>query len=187
MENEKITIPSTEKNEVLKVLAERRSIRAYTNEQIADKDLESILEAGTWAPTGHGTQEPWIVAVQNPETLATLRRLNAEAMGKPDIDPYYGAPTIILVFADKSCPNAVKDGSLVLGNMMNAAASLGISSCWINREDVMFETEEGKELLKSFGLGDEDIFGVGALSIGYAATRPHNVKPRKEGYYRIIR
>lgn len=172
-------------NEVLKAIRERRSIRRYTNEQIADDQLTAVLEAGTWAATGHGTQDPWIVAVQKPETLEKLRAMNAEVMGVKS-DPYYGAPTIVLVFASKDNANNERDASLVLGNMMIAAHSIGLATCWINREDTMFDTEEGKALMAEFGL-PEGLKGIGALSLGYAASHPHTVKPRKENYYRIVK
>lgn len=172
-------------NEVLKAIRERRSIRRYTAEQITDEQLTAVLEAGTWAATGHGTQDPWIVAVQNSETLDKLRKMNAEVMGVTS-DPYYGAPTIVLVFASRDNANNERDASLVLGNMMLAAHSIGLSTCWINREDTMFDTEEGKRLVAEFGL-PEDVKGIGALSLGYAASHPHTVKPRKENYYRVIR
>jgi len=172
-------------NEVLKAIHERRSIRRYQEKQITDEELETVLEAGTWAATGHGKQDPWIVAVQNKEQQQWLREKNAELMGVSQ-DPYYGAPTIVLVFAPKDNANSIKDGSLVLGTMMLAAHSIGLASCWINREDAMFETEEGQEMMRAFGL-PEGLEGVGALALGYAASQPHTVKPRKADYYRIIR
>ena len=162
-------------NEVLKAIKERRSIRRY----------KADLEAGTWAATGHGSQEPFIIAVQNPDTCAQLRKMNAEAMGV-ESDPYYGAPTIVIVLAREDDSNNIKDGSLILGNMMLAAHSIGLSSCWINREDVMFASEQGKQLMKDWNL-PEGLIGVGALSLGYASAHPHTVKPRKEDYYRIIK
>ncbi len=172
-------------NEVLKAIKERRSIRRYKNEQITDEELKTVLEAGTWAATGHGSQEPFIIAVQNPETCAKLRKMNAEVMGV-ESDPYYGAPTIVIVLAREDNPNNIKDGSLILGNMMLAAHSIGLSSCWINREDTMFASDEGKLMMKEWGL-PEGLIGVGALSLGYASSHPHTVKARKEDYYRIIK
>ena len=172
-------------NEVLKAIKERRSIRRYKADQITDEELKTVLEAGTWAATGHGSQEPFIIAVQNPETCAKLRKMNAEVMGV-ESDPYYGAPTIVIVLAREDNPNNIKDGSLVLGNMMLAAHSIGLSSCWINREDTMFASDEGKLMMKEWGL-PEGLMGVGALSLGYASSHPHTVKARKEDYYRIIK
>ena len=172
-------------NDVLKAIKERRSIRRYKDEQISDEELKTVLEAGTWAATGHGTQAPHIVAIQNPEICSLLRKMNAEIMGV-ESDPYYGAPTIVIVLAPENNANAIKDGSLILGNMMLAAHSIGLSSCWINREDAMFASEEGKNLLKEWNL-PEGLIGVGALALGYASAHPHTVKPRKEDYYRIIK
>ena len=172
-------------NEVLKAIRERRSIRRFKPEQVTDEELKTILEAGTWAPTGHGSQDPWIVAVQNEALRKRLTQLNAQMMGVSS-DPYYGAPTLVLVFASKDNENNYRDGSLVLGNMMLAAHSIGLASCWINREDKMFETTEGKQIMKELNLPD-GLMGVGALSLGYAASQPHTVKPRKEEYYRIVK
>ncbi len=172
-------------NEVLKAIRERRSIRRFKPEQVTDEELKTILEAGTWAPTGHGSQDPWIVAVQNEALRKRLTQLNAQIMGVSS-DPYYGAPTLVLVFASKDNENNYRDGSLVLGNMMLAAHSIGLASCWINREDKMFETAEGKQIMKELNLPD-GLMGVGALSLGYAASQPHTVKPRKEEYYRIVK
>ena len=174
-------------NEVLKALHERRSVRKYKPEQITDEELLTVLEAGTYAPTGMGYQDPWIVAVQNPEIIAQLVRMNAEVMGVTG-NPYYDAPTIVLVFGSNpdEWRNAVQDGSLVLGNMMLAAHSIGLGSCWINREREMFSTDEGKEIMKRLGL-PEGLVGIGALSLGYPSAPPRPAKPRKENYYRIVK
>lgn len=174
-------------NEVLKALHERRSVRKYKQEQITDEELLTVLEAGTYAPTGMGYQDPWIVAVQNPEIIAQLVRMNAEVMGVTS-NPYYDAPTIVLVFGSNpdEWRNAVQDGSLVLGNMMLAAHSIGLGSCWINREREMFSTDEGKEIMKRLGL-PEGLVGIGALSLGYPSAPARPAKPRKENYYRIVK
>lgn len=172
-------------NEVLKALRERRSIRSFKAEQITVEELQTVLESGTWAPTGKGLQSPYIVAVQNAKQLEWLRKENAKLM-EVSSDPYYGAPTIVLVFAPKEWPNNVKDGSLVLGNMMLAAHSLGLGSCWINREEKMFETAEGQQLMRDWGL-PEALIGIGALALGYPSSQPKTVKPRKADYYRIIK
>ena len=173
-------------NAVIKALKERRSIRSYKPEQITDEELKTVLEAGTWAPTAKGLQDPWIVAVQKPELLQKICRMNAAVWGKDDIDPFYGAPTYVLVFGSADWANAVPDGSLVLGNMMNAAYAIGLGSCWINREREMFATEEGKALMADLGL-PEGLIGIGALALGYPAAPPREPKPRKENYYRIIK
>ncbi len=172
-------------NEVLKAIKERRSIRRFKPEQITDEELKTVLEAGTWAPTGKSTQAPFIVAVQNKEQRDMLAELNGEIMGVTS-DPYYGAPTLVLVFAPADNSNNIKDGSLILGNMMLAAHSIGLASCWINRVDKMAERENIQALMKEWGL-PEGLMGVGSLALGYASAHPHTVKPRKEDYFRIIK
>lgn len=173
-------------NKILQAIRERRSYRKYSTQQISDDELQTVLEAGTWAPTGMGKQAPYIVAVQNEEICSRLRRMNADVMGTT-ADPFYGAPTIVLVFAPADWGNNIKDGSLVLGNMMLAAHSIGLASCWINREDAMFATDEGKALMKQFNLPD-GLIGVGALSLGYGIEGgTHTPKPRKADYYRVVK
>lgn len=172
-------------NEVLKAIRERRSIRRFKPEQITDEELKTVLEAGTWAPTGMGTQEPFIVAVQNADQRAALTKINAEIMGVTS-DPFYGAPTQVYVFAEKDCKNNVKDGSLILGTMMLAAHATGLASCWINRVDKMVDYPEMQQLMKQWGLPN-GLIGVGSLALGYAASQPHTVKPRKKDYYRVIK
>ena len=174
-------------NPIITALKTRRSIRRYKPEQITDEELKTVLEAGTWAPTGMGYQDPWIIAIQNPALMERISRMNREIWGR-DIDPFYGAPTYVLVFGSdpQKWANSVYDGALVLGNMMNAAHAIGLGSCWINREREMFSSEEGKVLMKELGL-PEGLVGIGALALGYPASFPPTVKPRKENYYRIIK
>ena len=168
-------------NETLQVLKTRRSIRKYKTEQITDAELNAILEAGTWAPTGMGLQSPLMVVVQDAETIAYLSKLNAEVMGKPGTDPFYGAPTVVIVLADGTVGNWLKDGSLVMGNLMNAAASIGVGSCWINRATEVFDKEEGKALLRKWGIA-EKYRGVGKCILGYADGEAPVPKERKAGY-----
>ena len=171
-------------NEVLKALKERRSCRKFQPRQVSPEDLDAILEAGTYAPTGMNRQAPVIVAIQDPETLAQVSRLNAAVMGA-DTDPFYGAPTVLVVLADPQIRTWLHDGALVMGNLMNAAHAVGVGSCYIFRAKEVFETEEGKALLRKWGV-PETYIGVGNCILGYAAeggTRP--VSPRKENY--IIR
>jgi nitroreductase len=111
--------------------------------------------------------------------------MNADIMGV-STDPYYGAPTIVLVLAPADNYNKERDGSLVLGTMMLAAHSIGLASCWINRVDTMFESEEGKAILRELGLS-EDLAGIGSLALGYASSQPKTVKPRKEDYYKVVK
>lgn len=172
-------------NQVIENILSRRSVRSYKDTQVSDKALELILQSGEYAPSGMGKQSPVIVAVQKKETIEKLAKMNAEIMGS-DSNPYYGAPTILIVLADKNAKTYVQDGSCALENMMLAAHSLGLSTCWINREYEMFNTDEGKELLKEWGLSD-DLVGVGALSLGYSNGEVKEAKPRKENYSIIIK
>ena len=167
-------------NETLKVLRERRSIRKYEARQIDPAALDAILEAGTWAPSGMGRQPVVMVAIQDPDTLAVLSRVNAEIMGAPGTDPFYGAPTAVAVLADGGAATWLQDGSLTMGYLMTAAASLGIGSCWINRAMETFERPEGKALLQRWGLPDT-LRGVGFCLLGYADGEPPQPKPRKAG------
>ena len=173
-----------EKN-FLEIIRTRRSCRSYKPEQITDKQLNVVLEAGTYAPTSRGLQSPFIVAVQNDALKERLAKMNAEVMGVTT-NPYYDAPTYVLVFVPEDAPNGVQDASLVLENMMLAAHAQGLGSCWIHREREMFATEEGKELMRQWGL-PEGLIGIGALSVGYPDGEPSPAKPRKEGYARVIK
>ena len=168
-------------NETLNVLKERRSIRKYKAEQITDAELDAILEAGTWAASGKGLQPAVMVVVQDQETISYMSGLNAQIQGKPGTDPFYGAPTVVVVLADSEKPNWLKDGSLVMGNLMNAAASLGVGSCWVNRATELFDRPEGKALLAKWGLPDT-LRGVGNCILGYADGESPVPKPRKSGY-----
>ena len=173
-----------EKN-FLEIIRTRRSCRSYKPEQITDGQLNAVLEAGTYAPTSRGLQSPFIVAVQNEDLKARLAKMNAEIMGVTT-NPYYDAPTYVLVFVPADAPNGIQDASLVLENMMLAAHAQGLGSCWIHREREMFATEEGKNLMKLWNL-PEGLVGIGALALGYPDGEPSPAKPRKEGYTRIIR
>ena len=167
-------------NETLHTLETRRSCRAYKPQQITEEELDAVLRAGMYAPSAKNLQSARIVVVQDAAARAALTRMNAAVMGT-DKDPMYGAPTILLVVADAHNPNAVADGSLVMGNLMNAAASLGLGSCWINRAKEELETEEGKVLLKQWGL-EGDYIGVGHCILGYPAQEPKPAAPRKADY-----
>lgn len=160
-------------------LINRRSIRKYKDEQISREELDIVLQAGICAPTGKNLQSPIMIAVQDKETIKQLSRINAQIMGVSS-DPFYGAPTVVVVLARAESPHAVQDGSLVLGNLMNAAQAIGLGSCWINRAKETFETDEGKELLKKWGIEGEYV-GIGNCILGYPDEAP-SMKPRKENY-----
>lgn len=166
-------------NETLQTLETRRSIRKFKREQLAPDTLNAILRAGTFAPSGMGKQSAVMVAIQNPETIALLSKLNAAVLGK-DVDPFYGAPTVVVVLSDSEWVSHFEDGCLVMGNLMNAAASLGVGSCWIYRAREVFQSEEGKMLLREWGI-PEHYVGIGHCILGYP---DQNVQaaPRKKDY-----
>lgn len=168
-------------NEVLQVLKTRRSCRKYKNEQIKEEQLQEILEAGTYAPTGMGAQSPIMVVVQDKETRDLISKLNAKVMGT-DSDPFYGAPTVVVVFADRSRRTCVDDGNLVIGNLLNAAHAVGVDSCYIYRAREVFDSEDGKALLNKWGI-EGGYEGIGNVILGYGL--PEGIKepaPRKDGY-----
>lgn len=170
-------------NTTIQDLMTRRSIRKYKPEQITREELETVLNAGMCAPTAMNRQSPIIVAVQNKDNIAYLSKLNAAVKGMAG-DPFYGAPTVLVVLADAENANAVPDGSLVLGNLMNAAHAIGLGSCWINRAREVFATDEGKALLKKWGI-EGDYIGVGNCILGYPDEQPQ-MKPRKENYVHYV-
>ena len=171
-------------NAVIDVLKSRRSVRSFRPEQIKDEELLAVLEAGTYAPTGRNRQTPVIVAVQNKAERDAVAALNAK-VGGMNGDPYYGAPTIILVLALDD-DFAQLNGAAVETNMLNAACSLGLGSCWIHRPKQMFASEEGKALLRRWGL-DENLVGVCSIALGYPEGPAPAASARKEGYYKIIK
>ena len=163
----------------LEDLKSRRAVRSYNAEPVTREELDAVLEAGVWAPPAMGAQRACIVAITNKEDRDAVSRLNAGIMER-DGDPFYGAPVVCVVFADGSWPMAVKDGSLIMGNMLNAAHAIGLGSCWIDRAEQVFQTEEGKALKAKWGVPEEYI-GVGNCILGHTDEKPEP-KPRKEGY-----
>ena len=171
-------------NDTIKTLIERRSCKKLKSEQIKKEELDLILQAGMNAPTGKGMQSPIILVLQDKEKIEKLREINKKILGR-DVDPFYNAPTVLVVMADKNMFTYVEDGSLVLGNMMNAAFSLGVGSCWIHRAKEEFETPEGKALLKEWNI-PENYEGIGHCILGYADMEYPEPKPRKKDYVRHI-
>lgn len=168
-------------NEVLNALKQRRSCRKFLPKQVEQNVLDAILEAGTYAPTGMNRQAPVIVAIQDPDTVKLVSKLNAAVMGA-DTDPFYGAPTVLVVLADPAVRTYLHDGALVMGNLMNAAHAVGVDSCYIFRAKEVFETEEGKGLLRQWGV-PEHFVGIGNCILGYGAEGGKRAaSPRKEGY-----
>lgn len=167
----------SEKNEILENIKTRRSVRKFKPDMVPGDILDQIIEAGTCAPTGMNRQSPIILAITDKAVRDQLSALNAKIMGA-GTDPFYGAPVVLVVLADKACPTHVYDGSLVMGNLMLAAHALGIGSCWIHRAKEEFEMPEGKELLKSLGIEGE-YEGVGHCILGYpdgAYPKAHDKK-----------
>lgn len=168
-------------NETIKCLMTRRSVRSFDPERIpSDELIKAVVTAGEYAPTGRGMQSPRIVVITNKAVRDRLSKLNAEVMGTTS-DPFYGAPVILLVLADKERPTYLYDGSLVMGNLMNAAHTLGLGSCWIHRAKEIFSSAEGKAMLKEWGI-EGDYEGIGHVALGYALNEPAEAKPRKEDY-----
>ena len=171
-------------NEAYMNLLERRSIRKYDDRPVPDELLDAVLQAGIHAPSGMNTQGVRLVAVRDPETVAYLSKLNAAVMNATN-DPFYGAPCVVIVLADPEIYGGwVEDGALALGNMANAAHALGLGSCWIPRAKQVFDSPEGKALLKKWGL-PEHLRGVGNCILGYPAWDHPAPAPRKEG--RIVK
>ena len=168
--------------ETLEIIKKRRSVRGYKADMVPKDVLDKIIEAGTYAATGMGRQSPIIISVSNRELRDKLSAMNAKIMGKEEgFDPFYGAPNVLIVLADKTMPTYLYDGSLVMGNLMLAAADLGVDSCWIHRAKEEFESEEGKAILKELGItGDYE--GIGHCVLGYAANEVPEAAPRKYNY-----
>ena len=178
-DNEQKTM-STTMNDLLT----RRSVRSYTDEVPPMEVIEEICKAGTYAPTGMNRQAPVIVAVTNREVRDRLSKLNAAVFGPDnDMDPFYGAPVVLVVLADTTAARTWKeDGSLVMGNLLNAAHAKGLGSCWIHRAKEVFETEEGKAILKDAGIENENLVGIGNCILGYTAGDYPEAAPRKDNY-----
>lgn len=166
-------------NETVKNMIERRSVKQYSPRQVEKELLEQILQAAQYAPTGMDRQHLVYAVVQEKETLNQLRRMNAEILGSPKADPFYGAPTAVIVLADANVSTRVEDGALAMGNMLNAAHALGLGGCWIHRAKEMFQTAEGKTLLKQWGLNGE-YQGIGICILGYPQGEPRKASPRRE-------
>ena len=159
------------------ILKNRRSIRKFQPRQVTDQDLDAVLEAGLYAPSGMNTQNTVLVAVRDPQVRNQLSRMNAKVLGS-SADPFYGAPCVV-VLADPERYTWLEDGSLVMGNLMNAAYAQGLGSCWIHRAQPMFDSPEGKALLRQWGLS-ENLKGVGNCILGYPDEAPE-AKPRLPG------
>lgn len=168
-------------NEVIKNIMMRRSCRTFDPCKMpTDEIINQICEAGTWAPTSRGMQNPIIIAVTNKQLRDKIMKMNAEILGTPNADPFYGAPCMLIVLVKES-PNAVHDGSVVMQTLMLAAESLGLNTCWIHRAKEEFESTEGKDILRSLGI-EGDYVGVGHVALGYTAKPIPEPKARKNNY-----
>ncbi len=164
----------------METMLTRRSVRNFKADPVPKEIISKIVEAGTYAPTGMNRQSPIIIAVSDRALRDRLCAMNAKIMGS-DMDPFYGAPVVLIVLADRSMPTYLYDGSLVMGNLMLAAHHYGIGSCWIHRAKEEFDSEEGKAILRSLGI-QGDYEGIGHCVLGYAATEEADAKPRKSDY-----
>ena len=170
-------------NPTMQDLLTRRSVRSYTDQIPSKEVIEKICEAGTYAPTGMNRQSPIIIAVTNREMRDRLSKLNAAVFGTDnDMDPFYGAPVVLVVLADTTVFTWKEDGSLVMGNLLNAAHSYGLGSCWIHRAKEVFETEEGRAILTYLGIDANKYVGIGNCILGYVNGDYPEAKPRKENY-----
>ena len=165
----------------IEIMKERRSCRSFKPDAVDRGLIEKVCEAGTYAASGMGRQSAKIIAVTDKELRDRLMKMNAAFMGKEDFDPFYGAPVILIVLADKTVPTYVYDGSLVMGNLMNAAESLGLGSIWIHRAREEFDSDEGKAILRELGVEGE-YEGIGHCALGYAAAPSNAAAPRKSDY-----
>jgi len=161
------------------VIRNRRSVRKYTEEKVSQDKVDEIIEAGLWAASGMGKQAPVILQIDDKETRDQIAKLNAAVMGR-DMDPFYGAPQVLIVLADRSVPTYLYDGALTMGNMMLKAYDLGVSSCWIHRAKEVFNTEEGKAILARAGI-EGDYEGIGNLIIGYCDGELPPARERNQG------
>jgi len=169
-------------NEIMQTILTRRSIRAFKPDMLPRETIDAIIEAGLYAPSGMNTQNTVMVAVRDKETRDQLSRMNAAVLGS-DSDPFYGAPCVVVVLVEPERYTWIEDGSLVMGNLMQAAFDAGLGSCWIHRAQQMFDSDEGKALLRKWGL-PENLKGVGNCILGYPDENPA-ARPRREG--RIVK
>lgn len=168
-------------NETITAIHNRRSCRKFKADMPSSTDLDQIVEAGLYAASGRGRQASIVIKVTNKELRDRLSAMNARIWGKPgDIDPFFGAPVILVVLADRTVPTHVYDGSLTMGNMMLAAESLGLASIWIHRAKEEFDSEEGKQILKDLGV-EGDYEGIGHCAIGYWDCEKPEPPARRDG------
>lgn len=171
-------------NEVLSVIHARRSTRAFTSQQISRQDLETILEAGQWAPTGMGKQLWHFSAIHNAEKCLALARAVAQADNRGPNYNFYGAPCHIIVSYQRDEVHAFPDGSAAIQTMLLAAQSLGIATCWINQLRPLTDAPSIRPLLTQYGIPEDHIV-IGSIALGYAETETQP-QPRKAHTITII-
>ncbi len=167
--------------EAIEAIESRRSIRRFSKRMPPREAIERICRAGSFAADGLGGQPCRAVAVTQPEKIGRLSRLNASFTSRPEHDPFYGAPVVIVVFAQSDDDTCVEDGSLVIGNMMLAAHALGLGSCWIHRAREEFETDEGRALCAAWGI-DDTYRGIGHCIVGYPDGKAPRARPRRDDF-----
>ena len=172
--------------DAIRKMKKRRSIRSFKPDMPSKEEIGMIAEAGLYAPSGMNRQATVTLVIADKEKRDALAEINRKIGGWDEgFDPFYGAPVVMVVLADKSCPTGIYDGSLVMGNMMNAAFSLGLGSIWVHRAKEEFELPEYRELLKSLGIEGE-WEGIGHCAIGYAEGDLPEAAPRKDGRLFIL-
>lgn len=167
--------------DILDIIVSRRSVKKYKSQMVEKSLIDKVVKAGTYAPSGKNKQAPIILAITNKKIRDELSSLCASLRGLDNVDPFYGAPVLLVVLADKSIHTHVYDGSVLMENMMLEAHSLGLGSCWIHHAKEMFDTEYGKNLLKSLNIEGE-YEGIGTCILGYSDIQIVNEIPRKENY-----
>ena len=167
--------------ETIEALLTRRSVRNFVSDKMPEQALiDKVVKAGTYAPSGKGKQPAVIVERTDKVVRDRLSELNAQVMGSKG-DPFYGAPVVLAVLADRERPTYIYDGSLVMGNLLIAAHSLGLGCCWIHRAKEIFASEEGLQMLYNWGItGDYE--GIGFCVLGYASSPSGKAAQRKSDY-----
>lgn len=172
-------------NEIINNIKTRRSIKKYKSDLVPQEMIDMIVEAGTYAPSGMNKQSPIIIEITDKKMRDKLSKINAQIGGMPDgFDPFYNAPVVLVVLANKNISTYIYDGSLVMENMMLAAHSLGLGSCWIHRAKETFETEDGKQILKDLGIS-ENYEGIANCIIGYSDMQPISHLRKEDYIYKI--
>jgi len=187
-------------NETIQTIISRRSIRAYRPQRIGDKELQEILLAGQYAPTAMG-QQPWhFTVLQNPELLEKLQMecksvfLHSDNAGlraaasREEYHVFYHAPTLLIVSGDSGAITPLQDCVLAMENMLIAAASLGIGSCWVHSVVMLCGDAEGRAAFNALGLGiPERYVPYAAAVLGYSAVPLPEAAPRKPDTVSFVR